>query len=504
MRGRKFLSLLLAMIVAVSFASCGKNSDEKNKINYWYLGDEDIDFDAVFSSVENINPDDIFASVEITEKMLYGTYAVNNEEKDVKDIRKNMTFKDVEFSDGSVYNISVLPISVSSGPEYICDSTRAYLYSDFEDVTDKDLAVLQFPTKDNIGTVICSYEINGNKITYQALEQTSEPGEKLEYVNDLPVFEYEFSLCGPNLVLTSGTESITLKGFSFTDDCKTDDMTIHGYSLADSPLYQNLDYFCTSESIINYAVDRTGEYYEEIAVKLSDAGTIDIYLKEYDKDPVLKQFAYIANCSGSPYLNNFGLILLDGEKEYFYTDSITMREARQLPENDLSDEEIKQIAEKKQDLFEDLQAEFTNEGINASINRVTGEIILDTAVLFNGDSAVVSDEGKQFLNQFLKAYTKIIYNEKYDGFIEKTVIEGHIAPIEGATYESGLPLSKERAENVKQYCLSEEAGVNVSKFSSSLETMAYSQSKPIYDSTGAIDLDASRRVSFRFIVDIDK
>ncbi len=147
----------------------------------------------------------------------------------------------------------------------------------------------------------------------------------------------------------------------------------------------------------------------------------------------------------------------------------------------LSESEIKVIAEKQEDLFENLSKSFNNAGINVNVNRDTGEIAMDSTVLFGGDSADLTDEGKEFLNKFVNAYTSIIYNEKYDGFISKTMVEGHIAPVSGTTYEGGMPLSEKRAENVKNYCLSEETGVDTSKLAPTMETVGYSQSKPVYE-----------------------
>ena len=83
------------------------------------------------------------------------------------------------------------------------------------------------------------------------------------------------------------------------------------------------------------------------------------------------------------------------------------------------------------------------------------------------------------------------------------MVEGHTAPIEGCTYASGLQLSEERALNVKNYCLSSDTGVDVSKISDALEAVGYSNSKPVYDANGKVDLAASRRVSFRFLVNVE-
>jgi len=115
----------------------------------------------------------------------------------------------------------------------------------------------------------------------------------------------------------------------------------------------------------------------------------------------------------------------------------------------------------------------------------------------------LTSEGKTFLNKFIKAYTTVAFSKKYEGFISKTMVEGHTAPIDGSTYASGLQLSEERALNVKEYCLSKETGVDVSKISKTLVDVGYSNSKPVYDANGEVDLAACRRVSFRFIVNVD-
>lgn len=169
----------------------------------------------------------------------------------------------------------------------------------------------------------------------------------------------------------------------------------------------------------------------------------------------------------------------------------------------VSGAQLEGVLKKKNDLFDDLSAAFANEGIAVTVNKENGEIALDSSVLFGGDSAELTADGKAFLNKFIKAYTTVAFSDKYEGFISKTMVEGHTAPLAGSTYASGLQLSEERALNVKNYCLSAETGVDVSKISKSLEDVGYSNSKPIYGANGEVDLAASRRVSFRFIVNVD-
>ncbi len=169
----------------------------------------------------------------------------------------------------------------------------------------------------------------------------------------------------------------------------------------------------------------------------------------------------------------------------------------------VSGAQLAEVTQKKSDLFDDLSKAFADEGINVTVNKESGEIALDSSVLFGGDSAELTADGKAFLNKFIKAYTAVAFTGKYEGFISKTMVEGHTAPIEGSTYASGLPLSEERADNVKAYCLSADTGVDVSKISNSLEAVGYSNSKPVYGADGKVDLAASRRVSFRFMVNVE-
>ncbi len=69
-----------------------------------------------------------------------------------------------------------------------------------------------------------------------------------------------------------------------------------------------------------------------------------------------------------------------------------------------------------------------------------------------------------------------------------------------------LPLSEKRANNVKAYCLSSETGISqdkADKLSSTLDAVGLSNSKPVKNEAGEVDMAASRRVTFRFLINID-
>lgn len=508
---KKFLSILMAIVIVFSLAACNKDGTQSKKdgdTKVWYFNDNETDVTDLFNNPENsVNPKEIFSSLEITEEMLYGVYTVNNTEKDIKKLNKELSVKEVTFDNGT-FTVSSVPIGIYFGSEYLPDNEYK-----FREVKDIPVAAVQFIADGKSGFSPFTYEVNGNKIKFTSLTDTTENGKFSYKIDENVIFEYDFSLVGPTLTITDGNDSIDLTAYSFTDNNKGK-TGVRGYSLENSPLIDNVDcFYSQQDTLLNYAIKRDGSYYKNIALKFSDDGICAVYLEDEDKEgnpsTTVQEFAYIVQCSGLPYLNSFDVIFFDGKKTYFYNDSDYDREKRILKsegvDTDSIDEEtLKKIADKKKDLFDDLYEEFKNEGITVQINRSTGEIAMDSTVLFGGDSAKLTKDGKAFLNKFVKAYTSIIYNEKYDGFISKTMVEGHIAPVSGATYKSGMSLSKKRAKNVMDYCLSKDIGVDTAKLASTMETVGYSQSKPVYDKNGNVDLAASRRVSFRFIVNTDK
>ena len=525
---KKFIricSLVLSLALVFTLASCGgkdKDGDKGNTGNdantssaeAWYLGGgsmKKFDAEEFFKDKEDtVDPAKIYAAVGLTEELIHGVYTVNDLEKDVKKYRKDGAFEDVTFHNGT-FSISAVPVAVSFGAEYVDCSVNKYKYGEFSAMTEYEVAVLQFATADDIGMVVCTYELEGDSVVFKQIVSTSNVDEPLTYEFTGVEFKYGFKLAGPNITLTKGENSITLTAFSLTDN--TDDsLWVTGYSTFNSPLIDELDYFShQADSSINYAVRRDGSYYDISGLKLDGEGRATIYLCEESVDgettEYCEQFAYLVQSDGSAFLTNFSIVFFDEEKTYTYTDDIAQREARILKDmgadiSGLTDEEIKEIAEKKADLFDDLYNEFEAQGISVTIDRSTGEIAMDASVLFGGDSAVVTDAGKELLDKFLGAYTSIISKEKYTGFISKTVVEGHTAPVQGSTYEGDLPLSEERAKNVIAYCVSTDALAENTALAESFEAVGLSLSKPVYGADGEIDMDACRRVSFRFLVNI--
>lgn len=517
--------LVMAFFTAILLSSCGDDGtvigtvdDSKaasvGAAKAWYLGghgifSEKLDVEELFENIpDNIDPQQIYSKTILKEDMLHGAYTLNNIEKDPDKIKETIPFADVDV-DGNTYSLSTLPIAVYFGADYICGSLTNYGFGEYKEVADAEVAVIELLRDDGKhGGAVCTYEIEGNSLVFKQIRQSNAEDAPFAYDFTGLEFRFEFEICGPYLTLKKDGSFIKLISYCMSES-NTSGLSMDGYSLPDSPLIGELDYFASADAW-NYAVRRDGTYFDLAAYKLSDDGRFTLYLADKDlatqeTEEFISQYAYIIQSDSTSFLASFSIVLLDGERAYYYTDNISKREARILKDegidvNEINEDDLKKIAEKKADLFDDLQKEFETRGINVSINRATGEISMDASVLFGGDSAEITTEGKSLLDKFLAAYSAIIYNEKYDGFISKTMIEGHTALLEGSTYESGLPLSQERADNVRLYCLSGESDVDITKLGSTLESVGCSNSRPIYNSDGTVNKEASRRVSFRFIV----
>lgn len=519
---RRILSAAMAGILALSLCACGEKSNNtgavENGKQTWYLGGKDLFSDSkdakeYFEGVEDtIDPASIYSSVTITEKMLYGAYTLNNKEKDLKKVRQEIPFQEVSFEDGA-WNMTVLPVAVYFGKDNISSSETRYSYSDFEEIDDAEVAVIVFALEEQVGQLPCVYEVNGRTITFKQITKTSTGEEPFAYDYTGFDFTYDFSICGPYLTLSNGDASLKLKAFCLTENVESD-LRLYGYSLPDSPLVDELDYFSASD-FANYAVRRNGSYYDSSAYKMTDDGIFTVYLEEdglnvAPDEVFMNQYAYIIQSSANSFFTSFGIILLDGSREYYYTDDITMREARVLEEQGadvgaLTDEQIEAIAQKRADLFDDLQSAFEAQGIQVTINRSMGEIALDSSVLFDVSQSDISEEGKVFLQKFMAAYTSVAFGEKYDQFVSRIMVEGHTDTT--GDYDMNMALSLARADSVKAYCLSEESGVDAAQLAilqQMLESVGYSYDKPVYDKDGKVDMAASRRVSFRFIINLEQ
>ena len=162
--------------------------------------------------------------------------------------------------------------------------------------------------------------------------------------------------------------------------------------------------------------------------------------------------------------------------------------------------QLEQIIGVKRELIAALSDEFSNSSLSIAIDQQTGAITLDSSVIFDYDSADLTDVGRDTLSAFLPKYFDVVLSDQYIDYVSEIIIEGHTD--NHGSYEYNLQLSEDRAEAVAAYCLGEDATLfspTVENQVRSLVSVAgRSWSNPIYNADGTVNEDASRRVEIKF------
>lgn len=513
---KRFIAIILTAVMLISFAACGKddgnNSSQQNSgyNGIYFEGDSAKKNGTTLGTPQvKLNPEEVYTKITYTPEMFYGSYRLKGGDEAEDKFGAESKYFTCNLGDGEM-ELTVLPRSIKAGKNNL-----GHKISYIEGYNWMNVG---FMTRDKNGktyitSVFCAYSIEGNKLILNPVDDfnVSDKTNKITYSFSDLTWEYTFKFSGRNLTLSNENGSVTLNG-ALDSYGEYDYFQCSQYLTPGSASPNGIDAFFfrydeedrknTPKLTVEMA-DRTMSYASVGTLEENGLFTFTLVLEESVQT---YQYVYF-------YCQMDGIVLTDGKNNYYfnseYFDRMKTNAKKYLTEDltgaldSLSEAQLEELIETQTNLMDDLAKAFNDAGIKVTVDENSGELAMDTSVLFGGDSAVLTAQGKAFLNKFVSVYTSIVFSEKYENFVSKTMVEGHTAPVTGATYESSLPLSKERADNVKNYCISAETGVDISKLASSLEAVGYSNSKPIKDAGGNVDMAASRRVSFRFIINID-
>lgn len=513
---KRLFSALLAALMILSLAACGKQTAKNEgtghiKDGFVFEGNTSPDkaVDLGMPKTE-LNPQDVYSKINYTPEMFFGKYELRGEEK----ARNEFTEQTPRFTwvkDGKEVESCILPFEIRAGRESTMNHSINYI-KEYNWMQIK----LPYEYRENEYSwyeLYCAYEIQGNKLTLKPLDtfEVDKETNKITYTFSDLVLEYAFSFSGRNLTLSSGENSVTLTTGRDTDD-EYDYIFAEGYLSPDSNSAHNIDYIRMrydgedNDSSLNFDLIDGTRSHTSIAV-LQENGLLTFTLALENSQ---ETYQYVYFLGGDD-----GIVLTDGTNTYYYNDTYSDRyklnASKFLTEDqtgkldELTDSQLEAIVEKSENLLEDLAAAYQQAGLNVNVNTQTGEIALDSTVLFGVNESDVSAEGKEFLKKFIQVYTSVVFSDKYENFVSTIMVEGHTDT--NGSYELNQKLSQARADSVKNYCLSEDCGVEqvyASALQEMLQAIGYSYDKPIYDANGEVDMDASRRVSFRFIVNLDQ
>lgn len=177
---------------------------------------------------------------------------------------------------------------------------------------------------------------------------------------------------------------------------------------------------------------------------------------------------------------------------------LTLEEQQQIMQD--QQYQIEQLVGLKTRIIRSLSDAFRVAGINAQVDPSNGSIALESDVLFALGRYELTDEGKRFVDNFLPVYLDVLFSDEYRDNVTEIIIEGHTDSIGG--YLDNLQLSQRRALAVASYVLADSYGGISSRYKQKLREVVTANgrsfSDPVLDAYGNEDMDASRRVVFKF------
>jgi len=149
-------------------------------------------------------------------------------------------------------------------------------------------------------------------------------------------------------------------------------------------------------------------------------------------------------------------------------------------------------------IVEDLRNSLARANISATVDPNTGDIVLDSKLMYETNSAVIREEGLAQLERLIPVYLGVLLSDEYRDYVAEIMIEGHTDST--GRYERNLELSQERALNVVKYCVSMPSLTPRQKelLKQIVTAQGRADSDLIYNADGTENQDRSRRVEVKF------
>lgn len=487
----------------------------------------------------NLEGTDVFRG-ERFQEMLWSYYELDNYDytgssEDTAQFRKDMQYIPVAFENNE-QNISVLPVGIHFGcythflGTFTYEDTfyepytelgramfrKAYI-EQYGDLSEEDFAKLEKILDLNVAELtVCAengatfrlmlaYQLEGNFVSLY----TVSVDEKYNItMGEEPLVQYEFLHDGGKLTLACKGLQRTYRtsGYKETDSS----LSFSGYAPDASQQYGDLEGFSmyqygVGEEISAYPKLVGGETPVDPSMELDvNTGAFTLkwtqrwvknqrYLEKKDDPTAISGTIIPVTNYGFTDYSGF-IMFIDGQMyKYLMSEEEYEERLASISESEnLSDTQKEDLANAKRNILKELEEAFRAAGISATVDYNKGQIALEASFLFATNSYELSAEGKTYLDKFVDAYSSVVFKDDYSDYISRIVVEGHTDT--KGSYSMNQKLSQNRADTVAQQCISRN-----SKMANIVQSVGCSYDYPVYKADGTVDMDASRRVTFRFV-----
>ena len=164
--------------------------------------------------------------------------------------------------------------------------------------------------------------------------------------------------------------------------------------------------------------------------------------------------------------------------------------------------QLEQLVGMRARIIETISTALHDANIPATVDPNNGSIVLESDVLFPTGDSTLSATGLNYIDQVLPVYLKVLLSDEYLPYVSEIIIEGHTDTSGG--FMGNLQLSQQRAYAVAEHVLTRGFGYPTisGKMMDSLRPLVTvngrSYSDPVLNEDGSVNMDASRRVVFKF------
>lgn len=160
--------------------------------------------------------------------------------------------------------------------------------------------------------------------------------------------------------------------------------------------------------------------------------------------------------------------------------------------------QIDELLGVRTEIIRELSQSFAANNLAVKVNAATGDIVLDSQLMFETGKDAISPAGQAELSKLIPVYLSVLLRPEYKPYVAEVTVVGHTDS--KGSYLFNLELSQNRALKVATYCLElpQLSAQQRDLLQDIITAKGRSFSDRIFNPDGSENMDASRRVEIQF------